>query len=88
MCDQWLMVQTVIPSADAIAALQVDGCLDVTFVILGASGDLAKKKIYPVLWFAVCCVLIAQEPFSQWVDWANDKLHWLCTQPSLERRSH
>jgi hypothetical protein len=24
-----------------------------TFVILGASGDLAKKKIYPVLWYVL-----------------------------------
>ena len=24
---------------------------EITFVVLGASGDLAKKKIYPVLWY-------------------------------------
>ncbi len=29
----------------------VDGVLSI--VVFGASGDLAKKKIYPVLWFVL-----------------------------------
>jgi glucose-6-phosphate 1-dehydrogenase len=23
----------------------------ITFIVMGASGDLAKKKIYPTLWY-------------------------------------
>jgi hypothetical protein len=41
--------QTV-PTAEALHLLDSVKGEVVTFLILGASGDLAKKKIYPVLW--------------------------------------
>ena len=42
-----------VPNAEALEALASDTNgkeQDITFVVLGASGDLAKKKIFPVLW--------------------------------------
>ncbi len=43
----------LVPSAEALEFLDAIKGEQITFLILGASGDLAKKKIYPVLWFAL-----------------------------------
>ena len=46
----------VMASGDVLEVLKehnasLDGVLDI--VVFGASGDLAKKKIYPVLWYGM-----------------------------------
>jgi hypothetical protein len=58
------------PSPEAIEALQQElldsGCkaetTEITFLIMGASGDLAKRKIFPVLWCA-CSLCNADHNF-------------------------
>ena len=41
-----------VPTSEGLAELRGDGetTKPLTIVVFGASGDLAKKKIYPVLW--------------------------------------
>jgi glucose-6-phosphate 1-dehydrogenase len=45
---QHLGPETPHPTAEVCDQLKATE--DLTFVVFGASGDLAKKKIYPVLW--------------------------------------
>jgi len=69
------------PSAQAIELLQQDLGLEkefqdtprhTIFVVLGASGDLAKKKIYPTLWWLHKDKLLP--PHTRFVGYARSKL--------------